>query len=391
MTTAKVKIILFSILLLSTLGFAQNNSAKLPTTFVSESSLEKMDSELAVVKGTKDSTTLWVNAKNLTIEGMGWTTGIEDYTRLPEKYKETVTSNVWTLSRHSAGIHVRFKVKNTTFVSARWTLRKKESMAHMTDQAVNGLDLYVLKNGKWTFAGPGKPGYGLKHEALINKGFELEDETECMVYLPLYNGITELELGFSPNAEVTKVTPLPNKPFVMYGTSILHGCSASRSGMSFPSMLGRRFNSPVVNFGFSGNGWTEEYFGNIMGEIDASVYFIDCLPNMARFPTQEITDRTIALVRKLRTIRPHTPIVLIEDRTYTNYKSKPTFNNRRVALKSAYTTLLKETKNLYYVEGEQLLGDDNEATVDGSHPSDLGMYRYYLALEPVVQRILVGK
>lgn len=388
MATSKIKICLFSILLLSTSGFAQNNSSKVPTKSVSENTLEKMDNELAVIKGTKDSITLWINAKYLTIEGMGWTTGIEDYTRLPEKYKETVTPNVWTLSRHSAGIHVRFKVKNTTFVSARWTLRGNSSMAHMTDQAVNGLDLYVFKNGKWTFAGPGKPAIGLKHEALINKGFELEDETECMIYLPLYNGISELELGFSPNAEVKKVTPLPNKPFVMYGTSILHGCSASRSGMSFGSMLGRRFNSPVVNLGFSGNGWTEEYFGNIMGEIDASVYFIDCLPNMGRFSTQEINERTVALVRILRTLRPKTPIVLVEDRTYTNYKSKPTLNNKRIALKAAYTTLLKETKNLYYVEGEQLLGDDYEATVDGSHPSDLGMYRYFLALEPVLQRIL---
>ena len=57
-------------------------------------------------------------------------------------------------------------------------------------------------------------------------------------------------------------------------------------------------------------------------------------------------------------------------------------------MKAAYTTLLNETQNLYYVDGDQLLGDDNEATVDGSHPSDLGMYRYYLALEPLVQRIL---
>ncbi len=387
----KIRILLFCFLLLTTTVLAQNNSINTTKSAVHPNALESMDSELAIIKGIKDSATLWINAKNLTIEGMGWMSEIDDYTRLPDKFKETVTENVWSLSRHSASIHIRFKVKNTNFISARWTLRGNNSMAHMTDQAVNGLDLYVLKNGKWTFAGPGKPGNGLKHEALINKGFELEDETECMVYLPLYNGITTLELGFSPNAEVKKVAPLPNKPLVLYGTSILHGCSASRSGMSFPSMLGRRFNSPVVNLGFSGNGWTEAYFGNIMAEIDASVYVIDCLPNMGRFSTQEITERTIALVRKLKTLRPQTPIVLVEDRTYTNFKSKPSFNNRRVALKAAYDSLLKETSELYYVYGEDLLGNDNEATVDGSHPSDLGMYRYFLALEPVLEGVLSKK
>jgi hypothetical protein len=262
-------------------------------------------------------------------------------------------------------------------------------MAHMTSQAVNGLDLYVLRDGRWKFAGPAKPGNGLKHEALINKGFSPETETECILYLPLYNGITSLEIGLSPNATVKKVEPLPNKPFVFYGTSIVHGCSASRSGMSFPSMLGRKFNAPVVNLGFSGNGFTEVYFGDIMGEIDASIYFIDCLPNMGKYSAREITDRTIAMIRKLRALRPNTPIVLVEDRTYTNYvKNKPSFNKGRSGLKEAYQTLLKETKNLYYVDGDQLLGDDDEATVDGSHPSDLGMFRYYTVLTPIVTKIL---
>jgi lysophospholipase L1-like esterase len=385
-STVSLFILAFTIILNST---AQNKSSQVLHRFSSEKTLESMDKELGLIKGTKDSTTLWVNAKNLTIEGMGWSTEIEDYTRLPEKYRETVTSNVWNLSRHSSSIHVRFKVKNTSFVSARWTLRRNNSMVHMTSQAVNGLDLYVKQNDKWIFAGPGKPGLsGLKHEALINKGFELNEEVECMLYLPLYNGISSLELGFSPNAEVSKVSPLINKPFVFYGTSILQGCSASRAGMSFVSMLGRKFNTPVVNLGFSGNGLTEAYFGDIMGDIDASIYFIDCLPNMARFSTQEITERTLTLVRKLRILQPRTPIVFVEDRTYTNFKSKPTFNNRRVALKAAYNVLKNEIANLYYVEGDKLLGDDYEATVDGSHPSDLGMYRYFQTLTPVVSGIL---
>lgn len=371
--------------------FVNSNAQSKKSNEVSpaQASIESMDEEMKIISGIKDSSTLWVNASHLTIEGMGWANDIEDYTRLPNKHKETVTSNVWNLSRHSAGIHVRFKVCNTSFVSARWTLRGNNSMAHMTSQAVNGLDLYVLRDGKWKFAGPGKPGYGLKHEALINKGFNPGTETECLLYLPLYNGITSLEIGFSPNATVKKVAPLPNKPFVFYGTSIVHGCSASRSGMSYPSMLGRRFNAPVVNFGFSGNGLTEAYFGDIMGEIDASVYFIDCLPNMGRYSAREITDRTIAMIRKLRALRPNTAIVLVEDRTFTNYvKNKPSFNRGRYGLKEAYQTLLKETKNLYYVGGDQLLGDDDEATVDGSHPSDLGMFRYYTVLATIVNEII---
>jgi hypothetical protein len=50
----------------------------------------------------------------------------------------------------------------------------------------------------------------------------------------------------------------------------------------------------------------------------------------------------------------------------------------------------QEVRRLVYVEGEHLLGDDSEATVDSSHPNDLGMMCMADALGPV-PRPLVGK
>jgi len=371
----------------------QSQGKATPTIHQSSSSMsiESLDKEMVSNKGIGDSTTLWVNAQNLRIEGMGWEENIDNYTRLPDKYNTVVSANVWRLSRHAAGISVRFTVKGTCFINAHWILRGTSSMPHMTPQAINGLDLYIKQNNQWVWAGVGKPTKnGMEQESLLKGGLEATKTYECMVYLPLYNGISFLEMGFSPEATIKATTPNTKKPFVFYGTSILQGCSASRTGMVFSSMLGRRFETPVINLGFSGNGLMEEYFGEIMGEIDASVYFIDCLPNMSRFSTQEIADRTLALVRKLRTIRPTAPIVLIEDRTpaYDNFKNIPTNNNRRVGMKAAYDILVNETADLYYVEGNQLLGEDSEATVDGSHPSDLGMYRYFVALEPVIGGII---
>jgi hypothetical protein len=359
-----------------------------------EISMESIDKELAIVKGTKDSTVLWVNAKDLTIEGMGWSGEeiIENYTRLPKKFQQTVTPNVWALSRKSSDIHVRFSVKGTKEIQARWVLQKKVYLPQMTSQAISGLDLYIKQNDKWLYGGTAKPTISdVKQEGLLNKHLNSNEEYECMIYLPLYNGIYSLEIGFSPNAIVKKVPPLPNKSFVFYGTSIVNGCSASRPGMTFTSMLGRRFNAPIVNLGFSGNGFTEEYFGDIMGEIDASVYFLDCLPNMYSFTPEEVAKRTINLARKLRKLRPNIPIVLVEDRTHTVFRSSTIVNPRRGGLKVAYDTLQKEIGMVYYISGDNLLGNNNDATVDGSHPSDLGMYYYYQALKPVVNEIIKKK
>ena len=44
--------------------------------------------------------------------------------------------------------------------------------------------------------------------------------------------------------------------------------------------------------------------------------------------------------------------------------------------------------NLYYLDGDNLLGRDGEGATDGSHPSDLGMIRYADAYEPALRSIL---
>jgi lysophospholipase L1-like esterase len=45
-------------------------------------------------------------------------------------------------------------------------------------------------------------------------------------------------------------------------------------------------------------------------------------------------------------------------------------------------------KGLHLVRGDDLIGPDGEGTVDGCHPTDLGMMRQAEALAPVLKRVL---
>lgn len=132
--------------------------------------------------------------------------------------------------------------------------------------------------------------------------------------------------------------------------------------------------------------------GEILAELDPAAYVIDCLPNMGG---ALVAERTEPLVRQLRKTRPDAPIVLVEDRTYGYAFLKKDAREHqaasRAALKAVYDRLTADgVKGLHYVSGDALLGADGEATVDGSHPNDLGMMRMADALEPVLEP-LVGK
>jgi len=161
--------------------------------------------------------------------------------------------------------------------------------------------------------------------------------------------------------------------------------------MVHTSILGRRLNRPVINLGFSGNGTMDLEMAELLGELDAAVYVIDCLPNMV---AERVRQRVKPLVEKIRAAKPNVPIVLVEDRTYSDSFFVPSKRKRndesRVPLREAFEQLEESgVKNLLYLEGEGQLGDDGEATVDSSHPTDLGFMRMADAFEPVLRQALM--
>jgi hypothetical protein len=131
----------------------------------------------------------------------------------------------------------------------------------------------------------------------------------------------------------------------------------------------------------------------LLAELDAAVYLIDCLPNMN---AAQVEERTGPLVQTLRQARPDTPIVLVEDRSYANAVLLPGPRERnassRAALKKVYEKLVADgVKGLHYLPGNKLLGDDGEATVDSSHPTDLGFVRQADAFQKVLEPLLSRK
>jgi hypothetical protein len=311
------------------------------------------------------------------------------FDRFPSVAEGKVTDAVWRLSRDSAGMMVRFKT-DATVIWADYTLRADRlAGANMTAIGASGIDLYARDDaGKWRWVGVTRPDKKVVRQQIIaglKPGFR-----EYAAYLPLYNGIEKLALGVPPDARFEPLAPRSEKPIVFYGTSITHGASASRPGMVHTAILGRRFDRPVVNLGFSGNGKMDAAVGDLLIKIDAAAYVIDCLPNMN---AADVRQKCIPLVKQLRAARPDTPIVLVEDRRNTNSWILPERNqhhtDNHAALKESFATLKKEgVKGLHYLAGDDLLGHDAEGATDGSHPSDMGFVRQADLFEPVLRAAL---
>lgn len=102
----------------------------------------------------------------------------------------------------------------------------------MTPTGIKGLDLYCLQDGKWVFAGSGRP-QGKVNEATIVKNMDPE-EREYLLYLSLYDGVTSLAIGVDSLSTLDQPTvdlPVREKPVVFMGP-VFAGwlCFPSRNG-----------------------------------------------------------------------------------------------------------------------------------------------------------------
>jgi hypothetical protein len=350
----------------------------LPFTFAAVPP-EKMDPS----KGTVDPCDgqLWYDGRLLLLEGRGWENTESYYDRLPASAKDKVRTPVWDLSHDSAGMCLRF-VTEATSIQIRWTLRQKNlALPHMPATGVSGIDLYLRTgNSRWTFVQNGRPS-SVSNEA----SFRVTPGVECLLYLPLYNGVESIKIGVPKDKTLSKpVEPSgkQNKPIVFYGTSITQGGCASRPGMACTAIVRRQLDMPVINLGFSGNGKMEPEMADFLAELDPAVYVLDCLWNMR---PAEVSERAGPFVKKLRAVRPSTPILLVEDSSVSN--TTPT--EKGTILRRIYEDLKAEgITGLHFLSNRDMLGTDGDGTVDGCHPNDVGMLRQAIVFSKSLATIL---
>ena len=316
-------------------------------------------------------------SEHFLIEGSAVADSLKEspYDRLPSSYKEKVRTEVWDLSKASAGISVRFH-SNSTSLQIRWSVLNDFQMNHMASTGIKGVDLYTKFKGQWRYVTTARPTNTINEQKLIKN--MTPEFREYKLFLPLYDGVTKLEVGIDSIASIKKATPATLKPIVFYGTSITQGGCASRPGMAHTNIISRKLDVDCINFGFSGNGRMEAPIVELISEIDARFYVIECLQNMDE---DQIKKRVRPLVENIRKKHPLTPIVLVENMMYEMAFLDQTIKSQLIrenaALKNEFDEILKSgIQNIFYVKDNQDNLVDNEGTVDGVHLTDLGFSRY---------------
>ncbi|WP_229707495.1 SGNH/GDSL hydrolase family protein [Sphingobacterium alkalisoli] len=327
----------------------------------------------------------FTQAHTLTITGKAWDSQ-PFYHRLDTARYAGLSSTLKRLATHSAGLAISFKTNSTT-ISARWQTSPQRSSDNMTGIAYEGLDLYILRDGRWQYAGVARPSAHDTSETSIVENM-VHGEKTCLLFLPTYDETLFLEIGIDADATI-KANPNPfRKNILIYGSSIVQGASASRPGLAYPAKLSRQTGYHFINMGFSGNAKMETTVAEMIAPLPMDAFILDCVPNPS---PEEILERTANMVKTIRRYHPEAPIIAIQSVA----REKGNFDQQiaqRVKLKDQYfrqeiKKLQRDDPHLYLIEADGLLGTDQEGTTDGIHPNDLGFERMLQEIRPAILAI----
>lgn len=226
------------------------------------------------------------------MEGQAWPKEVAHfYDRLPARAKEVVRPAVWRQSRESAGLVIRF-YSNAPEMRVRYTISGK------IKKGMSGLDLHAMnRNGQWEEnAGT----YNFDGDTIAYHFTALKHDflREYNLYLPYHQQVKWLEIGVPEKARITPLPVSAGKPVVVYGSAVTH---------SWVATMGRSLHTPVIDFGFAGCKRLDESVINLMGELEAKIYILECIRPLT------------TAVRILQQKRPGVPILIV-DKTVSSRK-----------------------------------------------------------------------
>ena len=330
----------------------------------------------------------YVDAIELGIHGHTKQTDKSPYYRYDHTPYAGFNKTIISHSKKSTGLYITFKT-NSSQIWATWENTPRRVGDNMTGIVQLGLDLYIKQDGEWKFAAVGRvstlPEKNKRTKHIIKN--LPEGEKECLLYLPIWCELRELHIGIDEGATIEGLPKPFRHKVIVHGSSITHGASASRSGLTYPALLSRNLGIDFVNFGFSGECKMQPQFLEFLKSCECDAFLFDAFSNPNE---QQIKERLDNFVAELVKAHPGKPLIFLQSPVDLESPFDTNKYARRVSLINTAARMMKalekKYKDVYFLDIPNVVGKNG--TIDNSHPTDLGFDRFVKGYQPKIAKIL---
>ncbi len=317
-----------------------------------------------------------------------------EFKRMPDDIAAKTSPRVAQLARNTAGGRVRF-CTDSLYVAIKARMPAVGHMPHIPLLGSAGFDLYLdLPEGSisryWgSFIPPMNTPAMEGYESVIR--FADRRRRWITVNLPTYSDVKDLYIGLQKDAKLGGGLPYRSElPVVYYGSSITQGGCASRPGNTYQSIVTRRLGLDHINLGFSGNGKGEACMIEYLASLPMLAFVSDYDHNA---PTAEHLKAThCKLYEAVRAAHPDIPYIMMSMTDLNSLKqSSRTLDGRRIVFETFEYARANGDRNVYFVDGREIFRGavEDQCTVDGCHPNDLGFALMADSVEAVLREALI--
>lgn len=295
-----------------------------------------------------------------------------------EKIKN-VSADVAFLAKQPVGVQLRF-ITDSRVIRLKVKMSGKFDMGNVTFMNQCGFDLYEYneEKGYYVFHNVSWPSTKTEPEYQADIGdFRFKKIRKLILNFPMFIEVCDLLIGFEKDSFIEPSYIKNENRIMIYGTSIVHGGCVARPGMNISNYLSRHYDCEVLNYGFSGAALLEPEVASIISKRQKiDLFIVDAEANAGC--DHWMKDNIVKFMDEFYKYHKDCKVIVmnkihmgIDDIWERNNIMK---NYNDYLLKKVVRKYKKEGKNIIFVNNYNIFeGNYSEYTVDGVHPTDLGM------------------
>jgi len=297
------------------------------------------------------------------------------------------------LVRMSSGMACVFRTDSRS-ISVLTAYGEMDDPVNTMPISVRGYDLYIRQGDKWLWAAS-----GANSRRNLDKPLALMTDMDggfhdCLLYFPTFSEEHSIKVGVEKGSVLEAVDNPFRHRIAVWGSSFTHGASTSRAGMAYPAQFSRSTGLQMVPLGCSGRCLLQDYFADVLVDVEADAFVFDALSN-PKAPV--IRERLVPFIDRMVEAHPGKPLIFQQ----TIYREKRNFNvkvaqdeQEKVETAARIFKELKSTpegrkkyRDVYFITPEAC-PPSHEASVDGIHPDNYGYTLWEQSVEKPILRIL---
>lgn len=293
---------------------------------------------------------------------------------------------------NTSGVNIRFATNATEICIRVNVTNAAEPMSHQHGMGVYGIDVYIG-------SGTGRYEYDCDTGQLMSSTTQILEivdnlpsgNKEVQINLPLFAGVTSVEVGFKDGDMIAAPTERAYGDIVFYGSAVTQGNSASRPGTAYANILGLVLNANVRNLSYADSGMGTQAVARQIAALEGISAFV--MDYNDTNTVDGLSNTHYAFYQTVRTAHPELPIILLTSPVYAVEESAEQAERSAVIRDTYNKAIAAGDKNIYLISGEDYFPNvyADLFTEDMVYANDLGMYHIAKTVYPVLKAMLNGE